>query len=148
MFSSGRSVTRQLSPLVSMKSCLVMAVGSMWCSRNGRMKAWGGQVVSPVSQRQPMPRRPQTHCRAGLSLAQTCLDRGLEGCSARWLPTLVETFPNPSGPQSPHPYCEGLGDNIHPGAGEEALHKQRGPCLSVAQASASGSSLPSLSSCC
>ena len=31
--------TAKLSPFVSMKSCLVMEVGSMWCSRNGRMNA-------------------------------------------------------------------------------------------------------------
>ena len=32
-------VSRQLSPFVSMMSCLVMAVGSTWCSLKGRIKA-------------------------------------------------------------------------------------------------------------
>lgn len=39
MFASGTMVSMQLSPLVSIKSWRVMAVGSMWCSRNGRIKA-------------------------------------------------------------------------------------------------------------
>lgn len=39
MFARGTMVSMQLSPLVSMKSCRVMAVGSMWCSLNGRIKA-------------------------------------------------------------------------------------------------------------
>lgn len=39
MFARGTMVSMQLSPLVSMKSWRVMAVGSMWCSLNGRIKA-------------------------------------------------------------------------------------------------------------
>lgn len=39
MFARGTIVSMQLSPLVSIKSWRVMAVGSMWCSLNGRMKA-------------------------------------------------------------------------------------------------------------
>lgn len=39
MFARGTMVSMQLSPLVSIKSWRVMAVGSMWCSRNGRIKA-------------------------------------------------------------------------------------------------------------
>lgn len=39
MFTRGTIVNMQLSPLVSMKSWRVMAVGSMWCSLNGRIKA-------------------------------------------------------------------------------------------------------------
>ncbi len=42
MLARGMIVNIQLSPFVSMKSWRVMAVGSMWCSRNGRMKAWNG----------------------------------------------------------------------------------------------------------
>lgn len=34
------SATIKLSPFVSIKSCRVIDVGSMWCSRNGRKKAW------------------------------------------------------------------------------------------------------------
>lgn len=37
--------TAKLSPLVSMKSCLVIEVGSIWCSRNGRMKACRKHVI-------------------------------------------------------------------------------------------------------
>ena len=40
----GTRVTKQLSPLASTKSCLVIANGSMWCSLNGRMNACGGEV--------------------------------------------------------------------------------------------------------
>ncbi|EDL35630.1 mCG1042830 [Mus musculus] len=59
MFSSGSSVTRQLFPLVSMKSCLVMAVGSMWCSRNGWMKAFPtmGRSTEPTYQHPNVPGR-------------------------------------------------------------------------------------------
>lgn len=39
MFARGTMVSMQLSPLVSIKSWRVMAVGSMWCSLNGRIKA-------------------------------------------------------------------------------------------------------------
>jgi len=35
----GTRQTAKLSPLVSIKSWRVMDVGSMWCSRNGRMNA-------------------------------------------------------------------------------------------------------------
>lgn len=40
ILASGIMVSIQLSPFVSMKSWRVIAVGSMWCSRNGRIKAW------------------------------------------------------------------------------------------------------------
>lgn len=49
MFASGTMVSMQLSPLVSMKSCRVMAVGSMWCSLNGRIKAFGSKNIQAVS---------------------------------------------------------------------------------------------------
>ena len=40
MWAKKGTVTAKLSPLVSIKSCLVMEVGSMWCSRKGRIKAY------------------------------------------------------------------------------------------------------------
>lgn len=48
MLARGTMVSMQLSPLVSMKSCRVMAVGSMWCSLKGRMKACGREQT-PVT---------------------------------------------------------------------------------------------------
>lgn len=33
-------ITIKLSPFVSMKSCLVIAVGSIWCSLNGLINAF------------------------------------------------------------------------------------------------------------
>lgn len=39
-------MTRLLSPFASMKSCLVMASGSMWCSRKGRMNAYIGKCIA------------------------------------------------------------------------------------------------------
>lgn len=48
MFARGTMVSMQLSPLVSIKSWRVMAVGSMWCSLNGRMKACKTHVLDQV----------------------------------------------------------------------------------------------------
>lgn len=66
MFANGIRVNIQLSPLVSMKSWRVMAVGSIWCSLKGLIKAWqrgryarglweqkGGEVTENQSNRQP-----------------------------------------------------------------------------------------------
>lgn len=57
MFARGTMVSMQLSPLVSMKSWRVMAVGSMWCSLNGRIKAC---------------RTDQTGCQTGNSTQCKC----------------------------------------------------------------------------
>jgi len=47
MLSKGSRMTAKLSPFVSMKSWRVMEVGSMWCSRNGRMNDWNDtQAIS------------------------------------------------------------------------------------------------------
>lgn len=48
MFANGTNVMKQLSPLVSMKSCLVIAVGSIWCSLKGLMKAWENKLRKRV----------------------------------------------------------------------------------------------------